>query len=58
VVIALAYKTEDPGFESCQGIRFIGINVYIYILLYLRKIDASKYIKLKALDLHTYNNEK
>jgi hypothetical protein len=24
-VIALAYKSEDPGFESHQGVRFLGI---------------------------------
>jgi hypothetical protein len=25
VVIASAYRTEDPGFESRQGVRFLGI---------------------------------
>jgi hypothetical protein len=25
VVIASAYRTEDPGFESRQGVRFIGV---------------------------------
>jgi hypothetical protein len=25
VVIASAYRTEDPGFESCQGVMFLGI---------------------------------
>jgi hypothetical protein len=25
VVIASTYRTEDPGFESRQGVRFLGI---------------------------------
>jgi hypothetical protein len=25
VVIASAYRTKDPGFESRQGVRFLGI---------------------------------
>jgi hypothetical protein len=34
VVIASAYRTEDPGFESCQGVRFFRI-FYIAVLLSL-----------------------
>jgi hypothetical protein len=26
VVIASASRTEDPGFESCQGVRFLGLD--------------------------------
>jgi hypothetical protein len=26
VVIASAYRTEDPGFQSREGVRFLGIN--------------------------------
>jgi hypothetical protein len=32
VVIASAYRTEDPGFESRQGVRFFR-NLYIAVLL-------------------------
>jgi hypothetical protein len=33
VVIASAYKTEDPGFESRRGVRFFR-NLYIAVLLF------------------------
>jgi hypothetical protein len=33
VVIASAYRTEAPGFESRQGVRFKGIYMYIAVLL-------------------------
>jgi hypothetical protein len=50
VVIASAYRTEDPGFESHQGVRFLGLYTGIALLLsklnchcvYLRKINTSK----------------
>jgi hypothetical protein len=32
VVIASAYRTEDPGFESRQGVRFFR-KLYIAVLL-------------------------
>jgi hypothetical protein len=32
VVIASAYRTEDPGFESRQGVRFFR-NLYTAVLL-------------------------
>jgi hypothetical protein len=32
VVIASAYRTEDPGFEYRQGVRFLR-NVYVAALL-------------------------
>jgi hypothetical protein len=28
VVIASAYRTEDPGFESRQGVRFLGFYIH------------------------------
>jgi hypothetical protein len=32
VIVASAYRTEDPGFESRQGVRFLR-NLYIAVLL-------------------------
>jgi hypothetical protein len=32
-VIAFAYRTEDPGFESRQVVRFSGLYTYIAVLL-------------------------
>jgi hypothetical protein len=55
VVIAYAYRTEDPGFKSRQGVRFSGIYtlqcwcqnlVPMYChCVYLRKITEYKNIK-------------
>jgi hypothetical protein len=33
VVITSAYRTEDPGFESRQGVRFLGIYSAVAVLL-------------------------
>jgi hypothetical protein len=51
IVIVSAYRTEDPGFESRQCERFLGVN-YIAVLLsklnmhghwlHLRKINSTK----------------
>jgi hypothetical protein len=48
VVIASAYRKEDPGFKSPQGVRFLGIAVLLSLLnmhchcMYLRKMNAKK----------------
>jgi hypothetical protein len=44
MVIASASRSEDPGFESRLGVRFVGI---FYIAMhcfsvYLKKIDGKK----------------
>jgi hypothetical protein len=46
VVIESAYRTEDHGFESRQGVRFLGIyilqccchNLICIVILYLQKL--------------------
>jgi hypothetical protein len=47
VVIASASETEDLGFESRQGVRFLGRAVQCCLenchCVYLRKINASKF---------------
>jgi hypothetical protein len=52
VVIASASRIEDPRFESRRGVRFLGLYMYITVLLsklnmhchyvYSRKMNASK----------------
>jgi disulfide bond formation protein DsbB len=50
VVIASASRTDDPGFESRQGVRFLGLNTLqcccqnfiCIVVVCLRKINASK----------------
>jgi hypothetical protein len=46
VVIASAYKTEDPWFESRQGVKFLGIIKHCIAIVidcvYLRKINSFK----------------
>jgi hypothetical protein len=48
VVIESAYRTEDPGFESLQGVRFLGVYIHCsavaicIVSLYLRKLNSSK----------------
>jgi hypothetical protein len=52
VVIASSSRTEEPGFESRQGVRFLGFWMYLAVHLskltmnchcvYLRKINAFK----------------
>jgi hypothetical protein len=58
VVIVSAYRTEDPGFESRQCVRFLGINTLhccchnliriVIVCTYLRKIIALKKIRPKV----------
>jgi hypothetical protein len=38
VVIASAYRTEDPGFESRQGVRFLVIDTLQCCCHYLIRI--------------------
>jgi hypothetical protein len=50
VVISNASRRENPGFESRPGVRFLGLYVYIVVLLlklnmhrqFLRETKASK----------------
>jgi hypothetical protein len=45
-VIASAYRTEDPGFESCRGVRFKGI----YTLQYMYALSLCVLEKYKRLN--------
>jgi hypothetical protein len=55
VVIAPAYKTEDPGFESCQGVNVLSFYIHYSAAVKtlhchcvkLWKINASKNWNLK-----------
>jgi hypothetical protein len=40
VVIASANRTEDPGFESRQGVMFLGLYAYIAVLLSKLKMQC------------------
>jgi hypothetical protein len=54
VVIASASRTEDPGFESRQGVRFLGINTLqcccqnlkCIVIVCVRETNASKNMNL------------
>jgi hypothetical protein len=59
VVIASAYSTEDPEFESHQGVRFLGIAHCSSVLcVYFIEINANSWRKNWTNDkcLHSNNN--
>jgi hypothetical protein len=56
VVIAAAYRTEDPGFKSRQGARFLGIyalqccchNLICIVIVLEKKKRFKKYLKKES----------
>jgi hypothetical protein len=66
VVIECAYRTEDPGFESRQGVRYLGFYalqccchylVCIVIVCTLRKINAKKVMTMTSNASSTFFNK-
>jgi hypothetical protein len=54
VVIVSASRTEDRGFESCQGVRFLGLNPLQSLILIVIEIISVNKCRFKTY-LFTYH---